>query len=58
MDATRNAYHLGNKHHGKHPLGRLRRKREDNIKMDLKEIISKYLQMETAYVKVANMIKL
>jgi hypothetical protein len=39
MGATRNAYRiLVGKPEGKTPLGRPRRRCEDNIKMDLKEI--------------------
>jgi hypothetical protein len=39
MEATRNAYRiLVGRPEGKRPLGRHRRRWEDNIKMDLREI--------------------
>ena len=37
MEQSRNAYRVG-KPEGKRPLGRPRRRWEDNIKMDLKEV--------------------
>ena len=39
MEQSRNAYRgLGGKAEGKRPLGRPRRRLEDNIKMDLREV--------------------
>ena len=39
MEQSRNAYRvLMGKSEGKGPLGRRRRRREDNIKMDLREV--------------------
>ena len=39
MEQSRNAYRvLMGKPEGKRPLGRPRRRREDNIKMDLREV--------------------
>ena len=39
MEQSRNAYRvLVGKHKGKRPLGRPRRRWEDNIKMDLREV--------------------
>ena len=39
MDKSRNAYSvLVGKPEGKRPLGRRRRRREDNIRMDLREV--------------------
>ena len=39
MDQSRNAYRvLVGKHEGKRPLGRLRRRWEENIWMDLREV--------------------
>ena len=40
MEQFRNAYiFLVGKHEGKRPLGRPRRRWEDNIKMDLREVV-------------------
>ena len=39
MEQSRNAYRvLVGEHEGKRPLGRPRRRRKDNIKMDLREV--------------------
>ena len=42
MGERRGVYRvLVGKHEGKRPLGRPRRRREDNIKMDLQEVVCK-----------------